>query len=537
MFGTWVAVCARAPLSTSAADTPHPYACRPLDLVEQMVRVARGEELAFSQDDVKIRGHSLESRVYAEDPLRGFLPSTGRLTRYREPVAKDVLSSVGKVNLAAAEEGTVRVDSGVTEWSEISMHYDPMIAKLITHGPDRQAAIDLMKGSLDRYVIEGLSHNVNFLRELMDMPRYIAGDTQTSFIPDEFPDGYHGYQLSTEQQQDLLAITSSVYWKTAAAAYGPKMPVQIPLVLKLMDAAHSVTLSQDESGHVHVESGSAWRRLVAPRTWGLGASPVFEGVISADGAERDIAVQILHRGLLGYTVQHCGSKFDVTILTPEQVRAGGQVPAHRLGGDRRAMMLTRAAVPSGVPRPTRPCACLPPPRRAGETQRAHARVQCERHRSELPGEPHARGAHQRERRQGRHCRRGPGARRRRGHEDAERASRPLRRDGVRAREGGGRHRQRGRCAPGVCSALSTRSRASARSRRTWKQCCVRRARVCVQEGRSADHWPATSTPHIISHVASWPSTYPHRGFGSRANLVLPMYVCTGIPIAVLPGRL
>tara|TARA_R110002020_G_scaffold232795_4_gene444310 strand:+ start:1599 stop:3605 length:2007 start_codon:yes stop_codon:yes gene_type:complete len=149
-----------------------------IDLVEQMIRVAAGEKLSFSQADVKLDGWAVESRLYAEDPYRGFLPSIGRLTHYRPP-----------------EEGTndgitVRNDTGVTEGSEISMFYDPMLAKLCTHAPTRTEAIDAMADALDRFEVEGIGHNLPFLSALMQHPRWREGRLSTGFIAEEYPEGF-----------------------------------------------------------------------------------------------------------------------------------------------------------------------------------------------------------------------------------------------------------------------------------------------------------------------------------------------------------
>ncbi len=149
-----------------------------LDLVEQMIRVAAGEKLSFSQDDVKLNGWAVESRLYAEDPYRNFLPSIGRLTRYRPP-QEGVRDGV-----------TVRNDTGVTEGSEISMFYDPMIAKLCTHAKDRISAVDAMADALDRFEVEGIGHNLPFLSALMQHERWREGRLSTGFIAEEYPDGF-----------------------------------------------------------------------------------------------------------------------------------------------------------------------------------------------------------------------------------------------------------------------------------------------------------------------------------------------------------
>ncbi len=161
-----------------------------LDLVEQMIRVAYGEKLAFTQDDVKINGWAVENRVYAEDPYRGFLPSTGRLVRYRPP----------------AEADHVRVDDGVYEGSEISMFYDPMIAKLVTWGPTREAAIDKQITALDRFEIDGIGHNIDFLSTLMQHPRFRSGNITTGFIAEEFPEGFHGAAADDLLSRRLAAV-------------------------------------------------------------------------------------------------------------------------------------------------------------------------------------------------------------------------------------------------------------------------------------------------------------------------------------------
>ena len=135
-----------------------------IDLVEQMIRVAAGEKLKLKQADVKLNGWAVESRIYAEDPFRNFLPSIGRLTRYRPPAEGKTPSG-----------GTVRNDTGVFEGAEISMHYDPMIAKLVTHAATREAAIDLQGNALDAFVIDGVEHNIPFLAALMQHPRWREG--------------------------------------------------------------------------------------------------------------------------------------------------------------------------------------------------------------------------------------------------------------------------------------------------------------------------------------------------------------------------
>jgi propionyl-CoA carboxylase alpha chain len=205
-----------------------------LDLVEQMIRVAAGEKLAFGQDDIGIDGWAIETRVYAEDPYRGFLPSTGRLVRYRPPVEHGSpsalregtsakregvgLSKLAKSNnpspdpsrKAGGEEVRVRVDDGVADGGEVSMFYDPMIAKLVTWAPTREAAVDAQVDALDQFVIDGISDNVDFLSALMQHPRFRKGDLATGFIADEYPDGFHGAPADAQLTSDLTVIAGMV---------------------------------------------------------------------------------------------------------------------------------------------------------------------------------------------------------------------------------------------------------------------------------------------------------------------------------------
>ena len=217
-----------------------------IDLVEQMIRVAAGEKLGFAQKDVKIDGWAIENRVYAEDPYRGFLPSTGRLVRYSPPVHSSPIGGGGPAKLGeghppesptsrgreippvplhhpadgppprAGEEfalrgvGGIRVDDGVMEGGEVSMFYDPMIAKLVTWGETRDEAADLQVAALDAFEIEGLGHNIDFLSAVMQHPRFRSGELTTGFIAEEYPDGFHGAPASDELKRNLAAIAGFV---------------------------------------------------------------------------------------------------------------------------------------------------------------------------------------------------------------------------------------------------------------------------------------------------------------------------------------
>jgi propionyl-CoA carboxylase alpha chain len=169
-----------------------------IDLVEQMIRVAAGERLALAQKDVTLTGWAVESRVYAEDPFRNFLPSIGRLVKYRPPVE----SSVDGI--------TVRNDTGVQEGGEISIYYDPMIAKLVTHAPSRAAAIEAQATALDSFYIDGIRHNVPFLSALMNHPRWRGGNLSTGFIAEEFPKGFAAREPEGEIARRLAAVGAAV---------------------------------------------------------------------------------------------------------------------------------------------------------------------------------------------------------------------------------------------------------------------------------------------------------------------------------------
>ena len=206
-----------------------------IDLVEQMIRVAAGEKLAFGQGDVRLDGWAVENRVYAEDPYRGFLPSTGRLVRYSPPETGD----------------GVRVDDGVTEGGEVSIFYDPMIAKLITHAPTRIEAIDKQILALDQFEIDGVGHNLDFLSAIMQHPRFRSGEITTGFIAEEYPDGFLGSPASPELLRSLAAIAA--FAATAEADRARRVDGQLGQRLHppadwqvLIDGtAHDVSVSTD----------------------------------------------------------------------------------------------------------------------------------------------------------------------------------------------------------------------------------------------------------------------------------------------------
>ncbi len=269
-----------------------------LDLVEQMIRVAAGEKLKIRQSDVKLKGWAIEARIYAEEPERNFLPAIGRLVRYQEPTAS----------------AHVRIDSGVFEGAEIGMYYDPMIAKLVTHGQDRMAAIGAMREALDGYYIRGLGHNIGFLSALVRHPRFHEGRLTTNFIAEEFPDGFRGVDLPEEELGDLIAAAAIVHQAYArrAAAERPHFRTQAPIangawVLRIGDSMRSVSVVETALGHAVIEGGRS-REIVSD--WRLG-DPLYRGRV--DG--RPIIVQIDRKGI-GYVLSMGGARLAIEVFSP-----------------------------------------------------------------------------------------------------------------------------------------------------------------------------------------------------------------------------
>ncbi|MGZ8998210.1 MAG: ATP-binding protein, partial [Allosphingosinicella sp.] len=205
-----------------------------LDLVELMIRVAAGEKLPLTQEEVTLTGWSVETRIYAEDPYRGFLPSTGRLVRYRPP---------------AVTEG-VRIDDGVFEGGEVSMFYDPMIAKLISWGDSRDQAIDRQIEALDSFTIEGIAHNVDFLSALMQHPRFRSGEFTTGFIAEEYPEGFHGAPADESLTRVIAAGAAGMSFSQAARAreisgqLGDPIDIPCDWVVRLAGREHDVHLQE-----------------------------------------------------------------------------------------------------------------------------------------------------------------------------------------------------------------------------------------------------------------------------------------------------
>jgi propionyl-CoA carboxylase alpha chain len=284
-----------------------------IDLVEQMIRVAAGERLGLAQDDVRLDGWAVESRLYAEDPYRNFLPSIGRLTRYRPPEE------------TRGAKRAVRNDTGVFEGGEISIYYDPMIAKLCTWAPDRAGAISAMRDALDAFEVEGIGHNLPFLSAVMDHPRFVAGEITTGFIAEEWPDGFSGVELPEKEMRDLAAFAIVLHARLERRA-----------------AEISGTMANHER-----RPGDAWvlrfngQAMPGEITGGARGSVVaFE-----DGSERDVEIdddfwQPLVRATMdgreflvkvdriagGYRLRHRGSDLKVQVLTPRHSELAARLP-------------------------------------------------------------------------------------------------------------------------------------------------------------------------------------------------------------------
>ncbi|MBX3502978.1 MAG: acetyl/propionyl/methylcrotonyl-CoA carboxylase subunit alpha [Alphaproteobacteria bacterium] len=263
-----------------------------LDLVELMIRVAAGEKLPFTQKDVELRGWAVEARVYAEDPFRGFLPSTGRLVRYSPPPA-------------AAD---VRVDTGVYEGGEISMFYDPMIAKLVTYGATRDEASDRMLQAIDEYYVRGLNHNMSFLAALVGHPRFRAGKLTTNFIAEEFKGGFTTAHLPPRDPAILIAVAATIDRITSARHGGPAAG---SVVVVLNGVHHDASVSIEELfGSIEVTVGQ--REMKVATRWSPG-QPLFDAMIDATR----VVAQVDTRGA-GYTLFHAGGQADVLVLSPRR---------------------------------------------------------------------------------------------------------------------------------------------------------------------------------------------------------------------------
>ncbi|GAB4166163.1 MAG: acetyl/propionyl/methylcrotonyl-CoA carboxylase subunit alpha [Thalassobaculales bacterium] len=279
-----------------------------IDLVEWMIRVAAGDRLPFAQEDLRLTGWAVEARLYAEDPFRGFLPATGRLTRYRPPQGMD----------------GIRVDAGVYEGAEISMFYDPMICKLVAHGADRAEAVRRLRLALDAFELRGVGHNLPFLAAVMDDPVFRAGELSTNFIAERFPDGFKGAPLPARAPTELLALAAALHQRQAER--DASIPGQLP--------GRRHTPATDWIAW-HDKSGRPLSLTAAPHGYDVAVDgrtvslrgpfepglTLFDGQI--DGHRR--IVQVERRGI-AWRLSEGGAAVEVVLLTAAGARAMALMP-------------------------------------------------------------------------------------------------------------------------------------------------------------------------------------------------------------------
>ncbi len=284
-----------------------------VDLVEQMIRVAAGEKLELSQSDIGISGWALESRLYAEDPYRGFLPSIGRLTRYRPPAE------------VTGESSAVRNDTGVFEGGEISMHYDPMIAKLCTWAPDRASALNEMRRALDAFELEGIGHNIPFLSAVMDHPKFIAGDMTTAFIAEEFPDGFDGVELDEATLRRIVAASAAMHrvaeirrTRISGRMDNHARHVGRDWVISLQGVSIPVRITADRDGaDVRFENDEVMR---VESDWLPGQQLAR---LAVDGEGLILKVESRSQG---FRIRYRGADLMVTLRTPRQDELAARMP-------------------------------------------------------------------------------------------------------------------------------------------------------------------------------------------------------------------
>jgi propionyl-CoA carboxylase alpha chain len=280
-----------------------------LDLVELMIRVAFGEKLKLKQSDIKLKGWALEARVYAEDPFRNFLPSIGRLVRYRQP---------------SIHKGNVRVDSGVGEGGEISMYYDPMIAKLVSYGKDRNEAIAVMRNALDEYYIRGVNHNIPFLAALVGHQRFVEGRLTTNFIAEEFKKGFTAADLPPADPALLAAVAAVVhrgYAARDAEISGKVRPDLVPFGDRwtvLLNRQPFPAAVQPRGGAFHVEIGK--KSFDIETFWRLG-DPLFRANVNG----KLICVQVDRLGV-SYRLFSGGGQAEALVLQPRQAELAELMP-------------------------------------------------------------------------------------------------------------------------------------------------------------------------------------------------------------------
>ncbi|MGV6846989.1 MAG: ATP-binding protein [Marinibacterium sp.] len=291
-----------------------------VDLVEQMIRVAAGETLTLTQDDVVLNGWAMESRLYAEDPYRGFLPSIGRLTRYRPPA-----ETPGYAPGDVPEAPVIRNDTGVCEGGEISMFYDPMIAKLCTWAPDRAQAIDGMRGALDVFEVEGIGHNLPFLGAVMQHPRFVAGDMTTAFIDEEYPDGFAGVDLDEAALRRVVAATAAMNrvaeirrTRVSGRMDNHERRVRSDWVVTAQGQRFDVDIDADRDGATVRFADGGEHRVVSDWTPGDTLA-----VLDVDGVAMALKVSPVSAG---FRVRTGGSDLKVRVRSPRQASLAALMP-------------------------------------------------------------------------------------------------------------------------------------------------------------------------------------------------------------------
>ncbi|WP_171185068.1 acetyl/propionyl/methylcrotonyl-CoA carboxylase subunit alpha [Ruegeria sp. HKCCC2117] len=311
-----------------------------VDLVEQMIRVAAGEPLSITQDDVTLTGWAIENRLYAEDPYRNFLPSIGRLTRYRPPqeVAAGPMLVNGKWQGEAPEgEAAARNDTGVYEGGEISMYYDPMIAKLCTWAPTREAAIEAMRVALDSFEVEGIGHNLPFLSAVMDHPKFISGDMTTAFIAEEYPDGFEGVSLPEADLRRIAASCAAMHrvaeirrTRVSGRMDNHERKVGKRWVVSLEGHEFPVQVNADKEGAtVKFEDGSTLR---VASDWTPGDQLA---VLDVDGSPLVLKVGKVSGG---FRIRNRGADLKVLVRRPRQAELAKLMP-EKLPPDTSKMLL------------------------------------------------------------------------------------------------------------------------------------------------------------------------------------------------------
>jgi len=294
-----------------------------IDLVEQMIRVAAGEPLALKQSDIKLSGWAVESRIYAEDPYRNFAPSIGRLVRYRPP-AEGVRDGV-----------TVRNDTGVTEGGEISLYYDPMIAKLVTHAKTRIAAIEAQTEALDAFTIEGIRHNIPFLAAIMDHPRWRAGKLSTAFIAEEFPKGFERVPPTGAMAQAIAAVAAAI--DHVLGERKRKISGQLNATLTrerrraIWLGSNEIQADVEHDGKATVVTFEDGARHVLSSNW-LPGTPVWAGTI--DGAPVAMHVRAIPNG---FELAYHGIEVKAFVYTEREARYARLMPLKKLSDTGKAV--------------------------------------------------------------------------------------------------------------------------------------------------------------------------------------------------------